>query len=275
MSLGGTRTTCWPAPSRSRSSRRDRCRQSSTAQRRSVPNLAVQTSRSRWSAVVVPTVRSPSLRPRWSTATTVWVRLCASIPRITMVGSPLTEVDEGPDRSAGMPQLGGDATLLSSHADRSASVLRAAQRELATGGTEHWSEPATPSSLPSTKPSLTLTRALAAHPPHQPDRADLRRAPPAHQGHRPAARRALVPVAGVGGAGPGQPRLARPHHDPEGAASAAGPAPPTPAPAGRQGGDRPGRHRCRVTSSRSPRPKPFTPLLGHHHRRGLQPEQAR
>jgi hypothetical protein len=40
-------------------------------------------------------------------------------------------VDEGPDRSAGMPQWG-DATLLSSHADRSASVLRAAQRELAT-----------------------------------------------------------------------------------------------------------------------------------------------
>jgi hypothetical protein len=31
--------------------------------------------------------------------------------------------------------------------------LRAAQRELATPGTEHWSEPATPRSLTSTSPA--------------------------------------------------------------------------------------------------------------------------
>jgi len=80
----------------------------------------------------------------------------------------------------------------------------------------------------------------------------------------PAPRREFVPVAGVGGAGPRQPRLARPHDDPEGAAPAAGPTPPAPAPAGRQGGDPRGRHRCRVASSRSPRPEPFTPLMGRH-----------
>jgi transposase-like protein len=95
----------------------------------------------------------------------------------------------------------------------------------------------------------------------------LRRDPPTYQGHRPAPRRAFVSVAGVGGAGPGQRWLAWPHDDPEGAAPAAGPAPPAPAPAGRQGGDRPGHHSCRVTSSRSLRPKPFTPLLGRHRSR--------
>jgi transposase-like protein len=48
-----------------------------------------------------------------------------------MVGSPLTSGDE--DRTGRRACLNwGDATLLSSHADRSASVLRAAQRELAT-----------------------------------------------------------------------------------------------------------------------------------------------
>ena len=57
-----------------------------------------------------------------------------------------------------------------------------------------------------------------------------------------------LPVAGVGGAGPGQPRLARPDHDPQGAAAAARPAPPTPPSAHSRGGDRPGRHDRRITS---------------------------
>jgi transposase-like protein len=48
-----------------------------------------------------------------------------------MVWSPLTSGDE--DRTGRWACLNwGDATFLSSHADRSASLLRAAQRELAT-----------------------------------------------------------------------------------------------------------------------------------------------
>jgi hypothetical protein len=47
------------------------------------------------------------------------------------------------------------------------------------------------------------------HPQWPVNRADLRRDPPTHQGHRSAPRRAFVPVAGVGGAGPRQPRLTR------------------------------------------------------------------
>jgi putative transposase len=56
---------------------------------------------------------------------------------------------------------------------------------------------------PSSPASCGSPRALGQDPPHQPDRADLRGDPPADQGDRPAARRAVVSVAGVGGAGPG------------------------------------------------------------------------
>jgi Transposase, Mutator family len=66
--------------------------------------------------------------------------------------------------------------------------------------------------------------------PHQPDRADLRGDPPPGQGDRPAARRAQLPVAGVGGAGPGLTRLAGGRHDPGRCAPAAGVAPPAPPP---------------------------------------------
>ncbi len=41
------------------------------------------------------------------------------------------------------------------------------------------------------------------------NRAHLRRNPPAGEGHRPPPRRALMPLAGLGGARPGQPRVAR------------------------------------------------------------------
>jgi len=51
-------------------------------------------------------------------------------------------------------------------------------------------------------------RAPRPHPPLQLHRADLRRDPPAGQGHRPAPRRAVLPQPGVGGARPGQSRLA-------------------------------------------------------------------
>src|SRR5581483_457763 len=58
----------------------------------------------------------PSCRPASSIATTVCVRLCASIPRITILRYP-------PSRRVGTGRWahlsGGDATLLSSHAGRS------------------------------------------------------------------------------------------------------------------------------------------------------------
>ena len=56
----------------------------------------------------------------------------------------------------------------------------------------------------------------------------------------------------------------RPHHDPQGAAAPAGPAPPTAPPTDRR---RAGRRTCHsrcLTSPRSLRPEPFTPLLGRH-----------
>jgi putative transposase len=49
--------------------------------------------------------------------------------------------------------------------------------------------------------------------------------PPPHRGHRPAPRRDLLPHPGLGRAGPGLPRLARPDHDRRRAPAAAGPAP--------------------------------------------------
>ena len=52
--------------------------------------------------------------------------------------------------------------------------------------------------------------------------------PPPGQGHRPAARRDQLHVAGVGRARPRLPRLARIHHDPGRTAAATRPTPPTP-----------------------------------------------
>jgi Transposase, Mutator family len=63
-------------------------------------------------------------------------------------------------------------------------------------------------------PPAVPGRAPPAHPPLQPDRADLGGDPPQGQGHRPPARRAELPVAGLGGPGPGIQGLARAHHDP-------------------------------------------------------------
>ena len=83
ISLGGTRKTRSPPARRSRSSRRVRCLQSSSAQVRSRQRRANRTS-SRWPAAAVLTVRSASLRPVPSTATTVCVRLCESTPMTTL-----------------------------------------------------------------------------------------------------------------------------------------------------------------------------------------------
>ena len=64
------------------------------------------------------TVRSASLRPCSSTATTVWVRLCKSAPIVTMSVSP--PLRGGGPRTGRRTRLsGGEATLLSSHAGRS------------------------------------------------------------------------------------------------------------------------------------------------------------
>src|SRR5450759_1975786 len=54
---------------------------------------------------------------------------------------------------------------------------------------------------------------LESDPALQLHRADLWRDPPPGEGHRPAARRAQLHLAGLGGPGPGQPRLARLHHN--------------------------------------------------------------
>src|SRR5205823_2010356 len=76
-----------------------------------------------------------------------------------------------------------------------------------------------------------------------------------------------LPVAGLGGPRPGIEGLARAHHDTQGAAPAPGPAARAARPAttiSTRGGDRPDRHRRRITSHRSLRPEPFTPLLRRH-----------
>jgi hypothetical protein len=117
MSLGGTRTILSPALRRSASKRRDRCLQSSTAQHRCVPKRSAQRTISRWSSdVVAKVVFAPNCRPTSSTATTVCVRLWASIPKV-IIQSPFSIGDEnGTGRWAHLS--GGDATLLSSHAGR-------------------------------------------------------------------------------------------------------------------------------------------------------------
>src|SRR5512132_1674233 len=106
----------------------------------------------------------------------------------------------------------------------------------------------------------------AFHTSYQPDRADLRGDPPPDQGDRPAARGAVVPEPGVGGAGPGLARLAWSGHDSHGGAAAAGAAPPTsPSVTTRGGGGRPDRHASRVVSViRSPRLPAFPPSVGRH-----------
>jgi hypothetical protein len=60
---------------------------------------------------------------------------------------------------------------------------------------------------------------------HSNHRTHLRRDAAAGQGYRPAARRALLPVAGVGSARPRLGRMARVGHDPRRAAAAGRPAP--------------------------------------------------
>ena len=68
--------------------------------------ISAQPISARWSAVVVsPVVRQPSRRPSSSTATTVWVRLCASIPNVIMTESPFAG-ERCKDRSAGTTQWG-------------------------------------------------------------------------------------------------------------------------------------------------------------------------
>src|SRR5690349_5916835 len=73
--------------------------------------------------------------------------------------------------------------------------------------------PAVPRGAPQPRPAFELHR------------ADLRRDPPPHQGHRPPPRRDLLPHPATGGPGPGLPRLARPDHDQRRPPAAAGPAP--------------------------------------------------
>ena len=89
--FGGTRTTGCPAVSRSRSSRADRCRQSSIAHVSPSPNCVLAHDRALpCSGVVASTVSCPSCFPTSSTATNVWVRLCTSAPTTTMMVASFT-----------------------------------------------------------------------------------------------------------------------------------------------------------------------------------------
>jgi hypothetical protein len=60
--LVGTRTMCSPAPSRSRSRRRDKCRQSWTAHSRWSPSWQAQPSSARWSPLVALITCCPTRR---------------------------------------------------------------------------------------------------------------------------------------------------------------------------------------------------------------------
>ena len=87
-SLGGTRTTRSPRPSRKRSSEPETCRQSSTAKRCSPSRRRAQESSLPWPASLLPTVISATTAAvTASMATAVWVFLCGSIPT-TIMSSP-------------------------------------------------------------------------------------------------------------------------------------------------------------------------------------------
>jgi hypothetical protein len=82
----GTRTSSSPARSRSLSSVRVRCRQSSTADLRRGQRVA-HASALRWPSPVASTVASAKRRATASVATIVGVRLCASMPITTSPSS--------------------------------------------------------------------------------------------------------------------------------------------------------------------------------------------
>jgi hypothetical protein len=125
----------------------------------------------------------------------------------------------------------------------------------------------------------TAARALDPGAPLQLHRAHLRRDPPPGQGDRAPARRALLHLAGVGGARSRLRRVARVHHDPRlhsgycricAAAcmihspnSRNGIRHNTPKPAWRQPIPQPS-HRITNASARSLRQATFTPLPGRH-----------
>ena len=112
-------------------------------------------------------------------------------------------------------------------------------------------------------------RAPPADSPHQPvvgwwsaPSAD----PPADQDHRPAAWQAVLPAAGLGRAGPGQPGLAW-ATDTRPAPGCSKTSPPTVVPVLLTGGDRPARHARRRTCPPGTRPL--------HHQRGRHPPSLR
>lgn len=132
----------WPAASRSRSSRRDRCRRSSTAQHNGSPpsaNWSAQASRPRWSLVFVPIVMvancRPAGRPRQRCACACAHRSRASPCRVSFA----SKGNQGP--VGGHIPVRGDATLLSSHAGPILHVRRAALLTMAINGRNRTSEP--------------------------------------------------------------------------------------------------------------------------------------
>ena len=95
--------------------------------------------------VVVPIVSAATWRPCSSTATAVWVRLCASIPIVTMPMSPSIVGGHGTGRWAHPSR--GEATLLSSHDRPVHHAARAAQQTQATKATEGRANPHGPNTL--------------------------------------------------------------------------------------------------------------------------------
>src|SRR5512133_4230843 len=88
-------------------------------------------------------VRWPSLRPDASTATAVWLRLCASIPTITMVVSPFFSWGDN-DRPGGHLSV---AAMPRSYQATPVPVDHVTSRTTGRsheGGRMWWSEPATP-----------------------------------------------------------------------------------------------------------------------------------
>ena len=143
ISLVGTPTIRSPAPSRSRSSRRDRCRQSSIAQSRSSPNCSAQLSSATWSLLVVPVVCWPTLR---RCRRQQWRCGCACVrrrPQSPWVVSPFMDGVIRPARRA--PLSRGDATLLSSHAGSVGQHHRPQKGTRPDFGKTWWSEPMMPS----------------------------------------------------------------------------------------------------------------------------------
>jgi len=115
ISFVATRTTRSPRASRNRSKAPETCRQSSSAQTRSLPSERPQSSAAPKPLAPTSTVLSPSSSPvPAATAAIVCELLCMSAPSTIIRVVPSSDLKRTP---GGHGLLEGDATLLSSHAE--------------------------------------------------------------------------------------------------------------------------------------------------------------